>query len=112
MEKMMKEYIKYVEEKLNNKKTDYKELKDDILVHLGFFKHERLIHFLVTMLVALVTTILLVTTLFVENLFVLLILLIFIILLLFYIKHYYFLENSVQYLYTLYNETYEKSKKK
>lgn len=107
----MKEYIKEVEEKLRNKKTNYKELADDILVHLGFFKHERLIHLLVTMLVSIVTVILLVTTFFVENLILLIILLIFVVLEFFYMKHYYFLENSVQYIYTLYNEAYEKSKK-
>ena len=107
----MKEYIKEVEEKLNDKKIDYEELKEDILIHLGFFKHERLIHLLVTILVSLVTTILLVTSLFADNLVLLIILLIFVVLLFFYMKHYYFLENSVQYIYTLYNEANKKSKK-
>ncbi len=107
----MKEYIKEVEEKLDNKKTDYKELKADILVHLEFFKHERLIHLLVTILVSLITVILLVTSLFIDNLILLLILLIFVVLVFFYIKHYYFLENNVQYIYTLYNKANEKSNK-
>lgn len=111
MEKMIKEYIKYVEDELNNKKVDYNELKEDILVHLGFFKHERLIHLLVTILVSLITTILLVTSLFIDNIFILIMLLIFIVLLFFYMKHYYFLENNVQYIYTLYNEINKKDKK-
>ncbi len=106
----MKEYISYIEEKLNDKKTNYNELKKDILVHLDFFKHERLIHLLVTMLVSIVTTILLVTTLFIDNIILLIVLLIFIVLLFFYMKHYYFLENKVQYIYTLYNEVNKKDK--
>ena len=104
----MKDYICYIEEKIKDKKTNSNELKEDILVHLEFFKHERLIHLLVTMLVSIITTIILITTLFVDNILLLILLLIFIVLLFFYMKHYYFLENNVQYIYTLYNRVNKK----
>ena len=63
MKKMISEYIASVEEKINSKKVD-KALIDDLLLKISFFQHERLIHFLVTMLVAIVTVILLVTSMF------------------------------------------------
>lgn len=111
MKNMIKDYIKYVENSLNNKKTDYLNLEKDLLIKIQFFQHERLIHFLVTMLVSIITVILLVTSLFINNLLLLIILLIFVLLLIPYMLHYYFLENSVQYLYKLYNQVVEKNKK-
>ena len=69
MKIMINEYIKYVEDKLNSKKID-KNFYDDLLIKISFFQHERLIHFLVTMLVGIITVILLVTSLFIENIFI------------------------------------------
>ncbi len=103
MKKMINEYISFIEEKINTKKID-KSICDDLLIKISFFQHERLIHFLVTMLVGLITVILLITNLFIENIFVLILLLIFICLLIPYMFHYYFLENKVQYLYKLYDK--------
>ena len=59
MKKMISNYISYVEEIINNKKVD-KLFVDDLLLKISFFQHERLIHFLVTMLVAIITVILLI----------------------------------------------------
>lgn len=103
MKKMINEYISFIEGKINIKKID-KSICDDLLIKISFFQHERLIHFLVTMLVGLITVILLITNLFIENIFVLILLLIFICLLIPYMFHYYFLENKVQYLYKLYDK--------
>ena len=103
MKKMINEYISFIEEKIKTKKID-KSICDDLLIKISFFQHERLIHFLVTMLVGLITVILLITNLFIENIFVLILLLIFICLLIPYMFHYYFLENKVQYLYKLYDK--------
>lgn len=103
MKKMIKEYINFIEEKINTKKID-KSLVEDLLVKISFFQHERIVHFLVTMLVGLITVILLVVNLFIENIFILILLFIFICLLIPYIFHYYFLENKVQYLYKLYDK--------
>ena len=110
MKKMISEYIVSVEEKINSKKVD-KALIDDLLLKISFFQHERLIHFLVTMLVAIVTVILLVTSMFIDNIFILLLILIFVCLLIPYILHYYFLENRVQYMYNLYDNLKDKIKK-
>ena len=103
MKKMINEYINFIEEKINIKKID-KSLVEDLLVKISFFQHERIVHFLVTMLVGLITVILLVVNLFIENIFILILLFIFICLLIPYIFHYYFLENKVQYLYKLYDK--------
>ena len=110
MKKMISEYIVGVEEKINSKRID-KALVDDLLLKISFFQHERLIHFLVTMLVTIVTIILLVTSMFIDNIFILLLLLIFVCLLIPYILHYYFLENKVQYMYNLYDNLKDKIKK-
>ena len=110
MKKMISEYIASVEEKINSKKVD-KALIDDLLLKISFFQHERLIHFLVTMLVAIITVILLVTSMFIDNIFILLLILIFVCLLVPYIFHYYILENRVQYMYNLYDNLKDKIKK-
>lgn len=109
MKKMINEYIELVEEKLELKKIE-SEFIDDLLIKISFFQHERLIHFLVTMLVAIITVILLITNIFIENIFVLILLFIFVCLLIPYILHYYFLENKVQYLYKLYDQIKDKRK--
>ena len=107
---MINEYIEEVENELVNKKSDLKFLKEELLIKISFFQHERLIHFLVTMLVAIITVILLITSLIIEHLRLMLLLFIFIVLLIPYILHYYFLENKVQYLYRLYDKLENKLK--
>lgn len=109
MKKMINEYISYIEKELESKKID-KSLVDDLLLKISFFQHERLIHFLVTMLVAIITVLLLITNMLIENIFILVLLLIFICLLIPYILHYYFLENKVQYLYKLYDKIKDRKK--
>jgi hypothetical protein len=109
MKKMVDEYIKFIEEKIGSKKVD-KSLIEDLLLKISFFQHERLIHFLVTMLVGIVTVILLVVNLFVENIFILILFFMFICLLIPYLFHYYFLENKVQYLYKIYDQVKDKIK--
>lgn len=110
MKKMISNYISYVEERINSKKVD-KLFVDDLLLKISFFQHERLIHFLVTMLVAIITVILLIAFMLIENIWLLLLFIVFVCLLIPYILHYYFLENSVQYMYKLYDDVKEKIKK-
>lgn len=102
MKKSINEYINYIEDKLNSKKID-KSIYEDLLIKISFYQQERLIHFLVTMLVSIITIILLVTSMIIDNIFIIILLLIFICLLIPYLFHYYFLENKVQYLYKLYD---------
>ena len=103
MKKMINNYISYIEKEMESKKID-KSLVDDLLLKISFFQHERLIHFLVTMLVSIVTVALLIANMFVSNICLLILFLIFICLLVPYLLHYYFLENKVQYLYNLYDK--------
>lgn len=108
MKKMIQDYIRETEAKIKSKRFDPKKMERDLLRHIEFFQHERLIHLLVTMLVSLIVSILLVASLFIDNMVLMIILFIFVLLLIPYMFHYYFLENSVQYLYSLYNEVLEK----
>ncbi len=111
MKKMMDSYMSELEKKLSSSKTDLHILSNDLLVHIKFYQHERLIHFLVTMLVSIITVILLVVNFFINNLFVVILLIICILLLIPYFAHYYYLENKVQAMYALYDLIQEKIKK-
>ena len=71
---------------------------------IAFMQHERLVHFLVTMMFAVVLSIFTCTFIFCEDIAILLLVAIIIVLLGFYIKHYYFLENTVQKMYVIYDE--------
>ena len=109
MKLVMKEYIEEIDKLLESKKINNRdEIIKEHLIKIQFYQHERLIHFLVTMLFAIMF---LVTFLFSLNnisIGLLLLDLLFFVLLVPYIFHYYFLENSVQHMY----EQYDKLKKK
>ena len=102
MKKYIKDYLKEIEEKLNeNSKFSDKEkekFKDKIL----YFQHERLIHLLVTLFYA----VFLIAFIFLSIIFPVFLIPCFgcLIFLLFYVIHYFFLENAVQYLYKLYDK--------
>ncbi|MGM9877109.1 MAG: hypothetical protein ACI33S_00520 [Bacilli bacterium] len=100
MKKYIKEYIKEIESKLKGKTTQNDI--DDLLIKIKFFSHERLVHLIVMLFFALFT-ILFIMLSFYNSLFDI-IALISGILLVFYIMHYFFLENSIQYMYKLYDK--------
>ncbi len=79
-------------------------LKQELLIEIGFWQHERLIHLLVTILFALVTVIVFLSFVLFQNLPILLLLGALLVLLIPYIRHYYILENGVQTLYVFYEE--------
>ena len=88
-----------------NPGEDYDLLIEKHLQMTAFMQHERLIHFLVTMLFALGFFLVLGFFLMTEQKLMLGVLLILILSLLIpYIMHYYFLENSVQKMYKQYDE--------
>lgn len=99
-------YIGYVQGRLaaDLSANDLALLRNDMLVQIQFFQHERLVHLLVTLLFAL----LLVAGILFFSVFpsvaVLLLDLLFLALLVPYIRHYYILENGVQKLYALYDK--------
>ena len=103
MKKMIEEYL---EEIKKNKPS-----KEDLLTHISFFQHERLIHLLVTIFTGIITILLFLTTLFIENIFIVILFLLMVCLFIPYIFHYYFLENKVQELYTIYDNLNTKKDK-
>lgn len=70
---------------------------------ISFMQHERIVHFLVTMMFAIVLAIFMVGMLMTDNMMLLILVTMIIVLLAFYIKHYYFLENTVQKMYRVYD---------
>ncbi len=82
---------------------DIAALRAEVLTQIGFMQHERLIHFLVTMLFALLFLISLGILLLLPSAGLLLLTILLLGLLIPYIWHYYFLENTVQKMYILYN---------
>ena len=96
MKKFLYDYIKEIDELIDNNKIK-KDTIDNHLIKIQFFQHERLIHLLVTLFYALIYLVFMGLG-FIHYIFfiIALILLIFLIC---YIIHYFHLENGVQYLY-------------
>lgn len=107
MKEYLKKYIEMVDKNLESKIT--KEMIDNHLIKIGFFQHERLVHLIVTLSYALFL-LLAVFIGMVIPLFMIVVV-IFLIFLVFYVKHYFFLENGVQYLYKQYDAMLEKFNK-
>ena len=102
----LKKYIEDTQRRLKEY-ADLAELEEIFLEHkdkIAFMQHERIVHFLVTMMFAIVLAIFICAFLFVENPALFILVVIIMVLLGFYIKHYYFLENTVQKMYRLYDE--------
>lgn len=108
MRKRMKEALSYYKKRVDEPLTKEEILqeREQLLVQIQFFQHERLIHLIVTVLFALLTVASIFTTLFVNEYVLLLPILdlLFLVLLIPYIYHYYILENGVQKLYTYYDK--------
>ena len=109
----IRHYIKHIDNMLESDdySTDWDNEIHNHLVMISFFSHERLIHLIVTALFALISIIvfLYLLTNFSISIGILMLLLVF--LLIPYIKHYYLLENSVQYMYEQYDKMLEKKSK-
>ncbi len=110
MTEYLTNYMKYITDKLANCREN-SELEEILAEHkdkIAFMQHERIVHFLVTMMFALIVTAFISVSLFTQNLGVLVLVTIIIVLLAFYIKHYYFLENTVQKMYVVYDDILKK----
>ncbi|MBR2284027.1 MAG: hypothetical protein IJ874_06365 [Ruminococcus sp.] len=106
MTKYLTEYMADIAARLGSC-PDMDTLDELIAEHrdkIAFMQHERIVHFLVTMLFALVLAVFIIGLLVTENIFLLLLVTIILVLLAFYIKHYYFLENTVQQMYRVYDD--------
>ena len=111
MKMYLYDYIDYVDDILkNSKRINYKKLKNDYLIKINFFQHERLIHLLVTLFYALFTIIF--VFLSVKFWLFSVITIALLIFLLFYVIHYFRLENGVQYLYKQYDAIVKECEKR
>ena len=102
MTKEIKTYLAYIESFLSEGRTpdEYADFRQKLMIRIGFYQHERLIHLIVTALFAVLTILSLVGALYYPPLWMLFAL--FLVLLIPYVFHYYFLENSVQKMYRIY----------
>lgn len=103
-------YINKTETRLDNciSISEIDKLLAEHMDKIAFMQHERIVHFLVTMMFAIVLTIFICALIFSENFALLLLVTMILVLLAFYIKHYYFLENTVQKMYKIYDKMLEK----
>jgi hypothetical protein len=88
----------------NSEETDWNALLSEHLTQIGFFQHERLIHWLVTMLFAILTFMAVGIYLISGQVYVLALVAILLVLLIPYIGHYYLLENETQKMYDQYDK--------
>lgn len=101
MKNYIKNYIKEMDHILEKKEKIDDKLLEYHLIKIKFFQHERLIHLLVTCFYA-IFTLTFIGFSFISFLFIPIVVIL-ILFLAFYVVHYFFLENSVQYLYKQYD---------
>ena len=97
---------------MNSRETDWDKVIAEHLIQIGFFQHERLIHWLVTMLFALLTFMAVGIYLITGAVYVLALIGILLVLLVPYIMHYYLLENETQKMYAQYDIMLELKKER
>lgn len=106
MGKRLRDYLEKME-KLDMKTLTEEEKSmamKDLLIQIGFFQHERLIHLIVTVIFALLTMLSILGAALLQQISMFLLTVLFFVLLVPYIMHYYLLENGVQKLYTYYDK--------
>lgn len=108
MKKYFLSLLKKYEDGLSAEGKELEALRSELLIHIGFMQHERLIHFLVTMLFAIVMFICIAGVVCFDAMAFFPILALILCLLIPYIAHYFFLENNVQKLYGIYDKYTEK----
>ncbi len=111
MEKRLLNYLELMDNAVKEP-GDVHKMKAELLVQIGFFSHERLVHLIVTITFALLTMIAVVAFLITEKAVVIALVVLLMVLLVPYIRHYYILENGVQKLYTYYDRLTELEKGK
>ena len=97
---------------INSNETDWDKVIKEHLIQIGFFQHERLIHWLVTMLFALLTFMAVGVYLITGAVYVLALIGILLVLLIPYIMHYYLLEKETQKMYVQYDRMLELKKER
>lgn len=114
MERRILTYRKYIDELLKQDNLDWRQIRTEHLVQVGFFQHERLVHLIVVVIFAFMTIVSLCMVyallstgtegstgwLILEGLFL--------VLLIPYVRHYYILENEIQAMYRQYDALTQK----
>ena len=109
MFKYLTNHEKYILKILgSNNLESLEEIKKDHLRKINFLQHERLIHLIVTSVVALILVMIFAAALFTENYMIHIATIVIIVKEIFYIRHYYLMENGVQRMYKLYDRLIEK----
>ena len=101
MREYLGNYIKEIDKKIEEKNITEKDIENH-LIKIEFFQHERLIHLLVTLAYGIF--LFLSVLIFTQTWIFVIVIYIALIFLLFYVRHYFFLENNVQYLYKQYDK--------
>ncbi len=108
MEERLRHYLNDLEkitEKGDHLSPDEKQkYREEALIQIGWFQHERLVHLIVTVLFSIMTLLSVFGFILFGQMSLLLLILLFMSLLIPYIRHYYILENGVQKLYTCYDK--------
>lgn len=104
MKKRLKNYLAWLEGLDLPTVEDKETLRRELLVQIGFFQHERLIHLIVTVLFAFLAVFAVLGCFLCPGPAAIALGVLIIALLIPYIMHYYLLENGVQRLYTYYDE--------
>lgn len=109
MKRRILTYMQQIDELLQAppEDTDWDKAIQNHLTQIRFFQHERLIHLIVTVLFALMTTSVVVGLVSSSNIWLAILLIPLLILLFPYINHYYLLENGVQKMYEQYDRMLE-----
>jgi hypothetical protein len=105
MEKRLQNYLAYMAALDKDMSAEEREnLRREMLVQIGFFQHERLIHLIVTVTFAILLILALLASLIVPSAPLYILIALLLLLLIPYIRHYYILENGTQKLYSYYDE--------
>ena len=111
MTKEIRQYLAFILALIerNDPKEDWRNIERELLIRIGFYQHERLVHLLVMLAFAAFTAVALILAIIIQTPVYFVLAALFLILLIPYIGHYYFLENSVQKLYRQYYIIKDKS---
>jgi hypothetical protein len=106
MGKRLRDYLAYMNTRTGTELSvnEREKLREELLIQIGFFQHERLIHLIVTVTFAVLTVSSLFVSYFYQTLGLYLLIVLLLVLLIPYIRHYYLLENGVQRLYKYYDQ--------
>ncbi|MCI5667269.1 MAG: hypothetical protein MR291_00665 [Oscillospiraceae bacterium] len=106
MTKQIKEYLEHLRLFLEGEHSceEYTAEVERLRVRIGFFSHERIVHMFIMLAFAIFFLMTFFAALTIGNTGLYVLAALFLVLLVPYIRHYYFLENSVQKMYLIYNE--------